>query len=236
MNFFDEFSSRFMNTMQTHITRFIVNTNKRCSKYEKSSNTQAKAININFQSLVGLVTTRTLLDMNIECYTGVCENISDHSFEWDSGILQIDAKGTQQKDGDFKLNRHGFKIRCGVAQTTLVSSSPFTNRKTGIKHIQKGLQLPEIDSKPVYTMVSFMRWGYGNSNGYYIDSYGITNVPHDYDHIDFVVGKAEDEMRIVFKNPALWKIVQVSSGSSPQTQGSVPSEGSESEDVEQLDP
>ena len=199
--------------------------------YKKSEKPQAKPINVNFQSTVQLVACQTLAIMNIVCYTGVCTNTSDTSLEWDTGILQIDAKGTGITDREFKEQTpNKIVVRCGTAQTSLTSTVPYSGT-----YIQRGLQLPEIDSKPVYTMISGMRWGFSETKKFHVESYGIVNIPHTYEYVDFEAGKSPDEMRIVLKNPALWKIVQVSSVSSPRSQGSVPSEDSESQDVEQLD-
>ena len=228
------FSYLFIENIEKRIGRLVANINKRCRKYEKNINTKSHPINTIYQNAVFVASIDTLNQMKLTWEPTACENMSDCGFEWDSGILQLDAKvclNTERREFEFREDGN-IKIHCGIAQTSLESS--FNNRK-GVQQVIKGLQLPEIDSKPVYTMVSFMRWGYSELEGYYVDSYGLCLVPHTNEFVEFPAAKSEREMRIVLKNPALWKIVQVSSASSPQTQGSVPSEGSESQDVEQLD-
>ena len=209
------------------LTRAIPVINRRCDPYQKGVNTQDKGINKNFENLVGDAARSVLTKMGQEYTSCIAETLSDVSLETDDFILQVDAKGCHVKDGDFLVKPrdkclHG---HCGIAQTSLVSTAPFTERKTGEKTEQKGLQKPEIEGKPVYTFVVFMRWGY--TTQYVVESCGVVYLPHTAEDFEFRVGKSHDEMRWVVKNPNLYRIHRFASESAGQTQGSAQSECSE---------
>jgi hypothetical protein len=198
--------------------------NRRCAPYTKGKNTQDKGINKNFENLVGDAVRMTLTSMGIAHTSAILDVLSDVSIETENFILQVDAKGCHIDDGDFLVKPrdrclHG---HCGIAQTSLVSTTPFTTRKTGEKVEQRGLQKSMIDGKPVYTFVAFMRWGY--STQYIVESCGVVYLPHVADDVDFRVGKSPDEMRWVIKNPELYQIHRFVSESPLQIPGSTQSE------------
>ena len=218
------------------LTRAIPVINRRCDPYLKGVNTQDKGINKNFENLVGDAARSVLTKLGYDYTSCIAETLSDVSLETDEFILQVDAKGCHIEDGDFLVKPrdkclHG---HCGIAQTSLVSTKPFTERKTGVKTEQKGLQKPEIEGKPVYTFVVFMRWGY--TTQYIVESCGVVYLPHTAEDFDFRVGKSHDEMRWVVKNPELYRIHQFASESPLQIQGSTQSECSEAQDSSQQSP
>jgi hypothetical protein len=175
------------------------NLNSRCEKYVKGTKTQAKPSNINFENLVRMAAQKTLDRMGIDYWPAVCPNISDCAFEWEDGILQLDAKGCHIVDKEMCEKKDGLHIHCGVAQTSLTSTKLFNDKP------QIGLQKTEIDGKPVYTFIAGLRWG-STDTGYFAESFGLANIPHSYDDVGFNVGKSDKEMRIVLKNPELWDI------------------------------
>lgn len=201
--------------------------NRRCAPYVKGEKTQDKGINKNFENLVGDAVRKVLTDRGIPFMSAIGDVISDVSIETDDFILQVDAKGCNVADSDFiiKPKTKYFHGHCGIAQTSLVSTAQFTNRKTGEKTEQRGLQKSEIDGKPVYTFVVFMRWGY--STQYYIESCGVVYLPHTPDDFGFNVGKSADEMRWYVKNPTLYQIHRFASESPAQTPDLVQSEDNE---------
>ena len=201
------------------LTEAIPVINRRCEPYTKGVKTQDKGINKNFENLVGDACRNVLTALKKPYASCISDTLSDVSLETDDFILQVDAKGCHIDDGDFLVKPrdkclHG---HCGVAQTSLVSTTPFTNRKTGEKVEQKGLQKPFLDGKPVHTFVMFMRWGY--TTKYIIESCGVVYLPHTADHVDFRVGKSADEMRWVIKTPDLYRIHEFVSESPLQTPG-----------------
>jgi hypothetical protein len=201
--------------------------NRRCAPYVKGSDTQDKGINKNFENLVGEAVGNVLTDLGYSYKSAILDILSDVSLETDDFILQVDAKGCHVEDSDFRVKPKTkcFHGHCGIAQTSLVSTVAFTNRKTGEKTNQAGLQKPCIDGKPVYTFVAFMRWGY--STCYFVESCGVVFLPHTAEDFEFRVGKSHDEMRWVVKNPTLYQIHQFASELPSQTPDSIQSECSE---------
>lgn len=201
--------------------------NRRCAPYVKGEKTQDKGINKNFENLVGDAVRKVLSDQGISYTSAISDVMSDVSIETDDFILQVDAKGCNVADHDFliKPKTKHFHGHCGIAQTSLVSTAHFTNRKTGEKTEQRGLQKCEIDGKPVYTFVVYMRWGY--STEYYIESCGVVQLPHTPEDFGFNVGKSTDEMRWFVKNPSLYRIHQFACELPPQTPDLVQLEDSE---------
>jgi hypothetical protein len=200
------------------ITTSLSTINRRCAVYEKGKDTQDKGINKNFENLVGDAARDVLTDRKLLFKSAILDVQSDVSLETDDFILQVDAKGCIVTDGDFCIKTDGFLHgHCGKAQTSLVSTALFTDRKTGQKYETRGLQKPFIDGKPVYTFVVYMRWGF--SDKYYVDTCGVVWLPHTAEKIDFRVGKSHDEMRWVIKNPSLYRIHRFASESPSQTLG-----------------
>ncbi len=197
--------------------------NRRCAPYVKGEKTQDKGINKNFENLVGDAVRSVLFESGIPYWSAIGDVISDVSIETEDFILQVDAKGCHVADSDFvvKPKTKCFHGHCGIAQTSLVSTAQFTNRKTGEKTEQRGIQKPEIDGKPVFTFVTFMRWGYNTQ--YYIESCGVVYLPHTSEDIGFNVGKSPDEMRWFVKNPSLYQIHQFACESPEQSQDLVQS-------------
>jgi len=190
--------------------------NQRCAPYQKGVKTQDKGINKNFENLVYHTAQQTLTQLGHTFKPYIGDVLSDVALETPEAIYQIDAKGCHVDDGDFKIKKDKyFHGHCGIAQTSLTSNVCFTTRNSGEKTEQKGLQVPEIDGKPVYTYIVYMTWGFDNQ--YYIDTCGVIHLPHTTEHIDFRVGKSKDEMRWLLKDPSLYCIHQFSSESTSQT-------------------
>lgn len=186
-------------------TQLLPVLNRRCAPYEKGKNTQDKGINKNFENIVGDATRSVLTQFGIPHWSAIGDELSDVARETENAIFQVDAKGCFVEDKDFSVKKDGLHGHCGKAQTSLVSTAPFTDRKTGQKHETRGIQKPFIERKPVYTLVAFLRWGY-KDNQYYAESCGVIHLPHTAEDIKFNVGKSHDEMRWVIKNPALYHV------------------------------
>lgn len=193
--------------------------NCRFPPYVKGLKTQDKGINTNFENLVGDATRQVLTSLGIAFTSAILDVKSDVSIETDDFILQVDAKGCHVGDGDqeFAVKKTGhFHGRCGIAQTSLVSTALFNGTE------QRGLQRGEIDGKPVYTFIVFMRWGYDTE--YYVESCGVVHLPHSPEDFGFKVGKSGDEMRWVIKNPALYQVHRFASESPSRIPDSAQSE------------
>ena len=199
--------------------------NRRCAPYVKGEKTQDKGINKNFENLVGDAVRKVLTDCGIPYWSAIGDVISDVSIETEDFILQVDAKGCNVADGDFmiKPKTKCFHGHCGIAQTSLVSTKKFKDVE------QRGIQKTEIDGKPVYTFITFMRWGY--STQYYVESCGVVYLPHTSEDFGFNVGKSPDEMRWYVKNPSLYQIHRFACESPAQSPDSVQSEDTEDQEI-----
>ncbi len=199
------------------ITSSLPAFNRRCAPYSKGLKTQDKGINKNFENLVGDAVRHVLTSRGIPFTSAILDVQSDVSIETDDFILQVDAKGCHVGDQEFTVKKTGhFHGHCGIAQTSLVSTALFKDTH------QRGLQRSEIDGKPLYTFVVFMRWGY--TAEYYAESCGVVHLPHSPEDFGFNVGKSADEMRWVIKNPALYQVHRFASESPSQIPGSAQSE------------
>jgi hypothetical protein len=187
--------------------------NRRCAPYVKGTNTQDKGINKNFENLVGDAVRQVLTNLGITYTSAILDVISDVSIETDDFILQVDAKGCIVEDADFCVKKRDgyFHGHCGKAQTSLVSTAMFKDRKTGELYETRGIQKESVEGKPVYTFVAFMRWGYSEETKYFVETCGAVYLPHTAEHFEFRVGKSHDEMRWVIKNPDLYQIRQFAS-------------------------
>jgi hypothetical protein len=210
----------------------------------KSEKTQDQPINSNFQTLVNEAAVSVLREMKIDFWTAITEHRSDTHLETDSFILQLDAKGCLIDDNDFEeykpkgknpMDINGLKIHLGIAQHTRTFTDLLNNTRTNLEPLPSpvvGKQLREIDGKPVYTLVSFMKWGYTDSHGYFVNSVGIAEFPHEND-VYAIAGKQKGkELRFIITNPALYLIHSFASESDPQTQDSTPSDNIEHQVVE----
>jgi hypothetical protein len=235
------FLEKIINTINKNL---IPNANKRFRKYLKGEEIQDKPINSNFQTIVNEVAISVLNEMKIDCWTAITEHRSDTHLETDSFILQLDAKGCLMTDRDFKIygwygkNQLGFsglQVHLGLAQHTRTFTHILDKDRTKLvaqNNPVVGKQLREIDGKPVYTLVSFMRWGYTEQRGYFVDSVGISEFPHENDVYGIAGKQKGKELRFIITNPALYSIHSFASESDPQTQGSTPSDNIEHQVVE----
>ena len=223
--FEQQLMSRLLEKVCGLLTASLPAVNRRCAPYEKGKDTQDKGINKNFENLVGDAARGVLSDLGYKHWSAILDDQSDVSLETDTFILQVDAKGCIVTDGDFCKKTDGFLHgHCGKAQTSLVSTSLFTHRKTGQKYETRGLQKPFVDGKPVYTFVAYMRWGYSPEAKYYVETCGVVWLPHSAENIDFRVGKSHDEMRWVIKSPSLYQIHRFASESPSRIPDSAQSE------------
>lgn len=200
------FMNEFMTLMKQSIQPFMEKVTRRCRPYTKGVKTQNQPTSTNFEQHVDYVTKQTLNKMEISWYPAVCEHLSDTSIETSEFILQVDAKACECTDRDFIASKRGLKIHCGEAQTSLTSIS----KKITIH----GKQSTVIDGKPVFTLVSFLRWRYADK--YIAESVGIVNLPHDDTQRVVSAGKSKSELRMYIVNPSLWIIHSCASGLVPQ--------------------
>jgi hypothetical protein len=199
---------QFMETFMSFITKnhkcFIDKVNKRSSPYKKGDNSYKKSINKNIENFFYHCSILTLKELNYNHEPAICEHHSDHSFETENFILHLDAKGClvdDKEDKDFTENKEGLQIRIGDSQI-LNHVSGMTKDK-----IQKGLQYPIIDEKPVITLVAFLKWSYKDE--YKINGYGIANCsPFDSDKI-IIKGKSNHDLRFRITNKELYKIEKI---------------------------
>lgn len=195
--FYSTFNKIFPEIFLKEVDRMISTANRRFGVYERNNTKLNKKLNVTFEDCAKESAMKTLTIMGLEHYPGYCDNVSDISREWDSGILQLDAKTCIEYDPDFKVDADGnFKVHCGVAQTSLIGKSK-TNKKV------TGLQLSIIEGKPVYTMLVFLKWTY--ENGYKLVSSGIGYIPHIQDNVIVGGGKSSHEMRLRLKK-GFWNL------------------------------
>ena len=239
------FRSTFLFKLVHAVTKNLIpNANKRFRKYVKSEKTQDQPINSNFEALVNEAAGSTLREMGIEYWVGVTDHKSDTHLETDDFILQLDAKGCLVDDNDFEeyspkgknpMNISGLKIHLGLAQHNRTFTQMLNRTRTELVDLPKpvaGLQLREIDGKPVYILVSFLKWGYTESRGYFADSVGIAEFPGE-EHVYAAAGKQKDtELRFIITNPELYSVHKFASESAPQTQDSTPSDNTEHQAAE----
>lgn len=217
MNTMDLFRPLFLEKLVHAISsNLIPNANKRFRKYVKSEKSQDQPMNTNFERLVEEAAGSTLREMGIVCWVGVTEHKSDAHLETDDFILQLDAKGCLVDDNDFeefkKVNNpmeiNGLKIHLGLAQHTRTFTQQLNNTRTALVDLTTpvvGKQLREIGGKPVYTLVSFLKWGFTEARGYFAHSTGIAEFPHE-GHVYAAAGKTKHESRFIITNPDLYQI------------------------------
>jgi len=219
------FMNLFMKNLVSSIPMFMERVTKRCRSYSKGLKTQNQPTATNFEQHVDYIAKDTLQKMGISWYPAICEYLSDTAIEIDTCIIQLDAKACEYTDGDFRLTSKGLKIHCGEAQTSLsgmYKTTPIT-----------GLQKKEIDGKPVYTLLSFLRWGY--TDKYFADSVGILLIPHDQSMVEIRGAKSSHELRLFILNSELWILHSFSSQLAPQIQDLVQSESKSDEEILQQD-
>lgn len=205
----------FMETMKESTPSFMQRITARCRPYEKGVKTQDTPTAKNFEQHVNYVAYDVLRRMGVTGYPAVCEQMSDTAIETDSCIIQLDAKAClNTESSEFRVKKDVLQIHCGIAQTSLSSICK--------KEVVKGLQVAEIDGKPVYTLLSFLRWGY--KDGYFAESVGIVMIPHDQTMVKERAGKSSHELRLLVLNPALWMIHSFESESVLRIEGSAQSE------------
>lgn len=227
----DRFMTRLLDEIRNLLEKNLPTINRRCAAYEKGKKTQDKGINKNFEKLVEHATRNVLTGLGMDFWPAILDVRSDVSLETEHAIFQVDAKGCHNKDREFLVRPRDKYLHghCGIAQTSLVSTALYTDRKTGEKTEQKGRQKSEVDGKPVYTFVVFMRWGY--TTQYVAESCGVVYLPHMAKDVEFRGGKSPDEMRWVIKNPRLYRIHQFASQSPLQIPDSVQSVCSETQET-----
>ena len=219
------FTKLFMEVMKTTTSPFMARITQRCRPYVKGVRTQDTPTAKNFEQHVNFVAYDVLRQMGVHGFPAVCEHMSDTAIETDTCIIQLDAKACEYTDGDFRSYKNGFKIHCGEAQTSLTGKYEDTPIK--------GLQSQIIDGKPVYTLLSFMRWGY--SDKYFAESVGIVLIPHDQDKVKVGGGKSKKECRFYIKDPTMYHIHSFASQSAQQIQDLVQSELKSDEESLQQD-
>jgi len=209
------FMQMFMQTMVDTTPSFMTRITARCRPYEKGVKTQDTPTAKNFEQHVNYIAYDVLRRMGVVGYPAVCEQMSDTAIETDSCIIQLDAKACLNTEStEFRVRKNALQIHCGIAQTSLSSVCK--------KQTVKGLQVAEIDGKPVYTLLSFLRWGY--KDGYFAESIGIVMIPHDQSMVRERAGKSSHELRMLILNPELWLIHPFESESTLRIEDSVQSE------------
>ena len=221
------FMEMFMESMVATTPQLMNRITARCRPYVKRVKTQDTPTAKNFQQHVNFVAYDILRKMNISCYPAVCEYMSDTAIETDSCIIQLDAKACMNTESvEFRVRKNILQVHCGIAQTSLSSVCK--------KKVVKGLQVPVIDGKPVYTLLSFLRWGY--KDGYFAESVGSVMLPHDQSMVKERGGKSPHELRLLILKPELWLIHSFETGSVLQIQDSVQLELTSDSETEQPDP
>jgi hypothetical protein len=189
------FMNLFMESMVTMTPTFMQRITARCRPYAKGVKTQDTPTAKNFEQHVNFIAYDVLRRMGVDGYPAVCEYMSDTSIETDSCIIQLDAKACMNTESsEFLVKKDVLQIHCGIAQTSLSSICK--------KQAVKGLQVTEIDGKPVYTLLSFLRWGYKEK--YFAESIGIAMIPHDQTMVKERAGKSSHELRLLLLDPKLW--------------------------------
>jgi len=221
------FMKMFMESMVATTPQLMNRITARCRPYVKRVKTQDTPTAKNFQQHVNFVAYDILRKMNISCYPAVCEYMSDTAIETDSCIIQLDAKACMNTESaEFRVRKNILQVHCADTQTSLCGiyeSKPIV-----------GLQKREIRGKPVFTLLSFLRWGY--KDGYFAESVGIVMLPHDQSIVGLKVGKSKHEMRLLILKPELWLIHSFETGSVLQIQDSVQLELTSDSETEQPDP
>ena len=220
------FTKLFMEVMKSTTPPFMARITQRCRPYIKGVRTQDTPTAKNFEQHVNFVAYDVLKQMGVHGFPAVCEHMSDTAIETDTCIIQLDAKACLNTESkEFRVKNDTLQIHCGIAQTSLSSISK--------KQPIKGLQTQIIDGKPVYTLLSFLRWGY--TNKYFAESVGIVLIPHDQSMVKEKAGKSPTELRLIILNPTLWVVHSFASQSSQQIQDLVQSELTSDEDSLQQD-
>jgi hypothetical protein len=212
----NDFMKLFMTNMHSSIPNLMKKITERCRPYEKGKLTQDTPTAKNFEQYVNFVAYETLKVMGGAGYPAICEYLSDTAIETDSCIIQLDAKACMNTEStEFRVKKGALQIHCGIAQTSLSSVCK--------KQIVKGLQTPGINGKPVYTLLTFLRWGYKDLS-YFAESVGIAMIPHDQTMVKERAGKSTHELRMLILNPALWIIHSYVPESVLRIEGSAQSE------------
>lgn len=215
------FTEMFMQSMRASTPEFMTRITQRCRPYVKGERTQDTPTAKNFEQHVNFIAYEVLRKMGIRGFPAVCEHMSDTAIETDTCIIQLDAKACLNSEStEFRVKKDALQIHCGIAQTSLTSISK--------KQPIKGLQSPIIGGKPVYTLLSFLRWGY--REGYFAESVGIVIIPHDQSMVKERAGKSSTELRLLILNPELWHVHQFVPESAVQNLDSVQSELMSDED------
>lgn len=191
------FMSLYMDRMVNSVPRLMTQITRRCHPYVKGERTQDTPAAKHFENHMNFVAYDVMKELGIEGYPAVCESISDTSIETDSCILQLDAKVCRHTESsEFRVKNGELQIQCGVAQTSLSSVSK--------GQAIQGLQKTDIDGKPVYTLLGFLRWGY--TDRYFAESLGIVLLPHDQTRVKQKAGKCSHQLRLVIGDPELWRV------------------------------
>jgi hypothetical protein len=220
-------------------TNLIPSANSLFPKYVLGVNSRCQPMNVNFQNIATECAAATLREMGIKYGVAVSVHSSDTPLVGDDFYMQLDSKGSLWKDGDFmtrdwsgknKLVSTGLQVHLGPAQHSRDFTHLLNTTRTELVAMKKpvqGKQLREINGKPVYIMISFLKWGFTEERGYFADSVGIAEFPHEND-VYAVAGKTVDkEMRFIITNPDLYLVHTFVAESVPQTQDSVPSSSTE---------
>jgi hypothetical protein len=217
-----KFTELFMQLITATTPQFMTRITQRCRPYVKGERTQDTPTAKNFEQHVNFIAYEVLRKMGVQGFPAVCEHMSDTAIETDSCIIQLDAKACLNTEStEFRVKKDSLQIHCGIAQTSLTSVSK--------KQPIKGLQSQTIAGKPVYTLLSFLRWGYGE--GYFAESVGIVVIPHDQSMVKERAGKSSTELRLLILKPELWSVHQFVPESAVQNLGSVQSESMSDEDL-----
>jgi len=221
------------------ITNLIPSANSLFSGYVLGVNSRCKPINVNFENIATECAAATLREMGIKYRVAVSVHSSDTPLVGDDFYLQLDSKGCLEKDRDFmthdwsgknKLLSTGLQVHLGSAQHSRIFTHMLNTQRTGLVALKKpvqGKQLREINGKPVYIMISFLKWGYTEERGYFAHSVGVAEFPHEND-VYAVAGKTiGNEMRFIITNPELYSVHKFVAESVPQIPDSVPSSSTE---------
>ena len=229
-------------------TNLIPSANSLFRRYVQGVNSRCQPINVNFQNIATECAAATLREMGIKYRVAVSEHSSDTPLVGDDFYLQLDSKGCLEKDKDFKIRywpirkknklvSTGLQVHLGTAQHSRNVTHVLNTPRTGLVALEKpvqGKQLREINGKPVYIMISFLKWGFTEERGYFADSVGVAEFPHEND-VYAAAGKTIDnELRFIITNPELYSVHKFVAESVPQTQDSVPSSSTEPQAAEPL--
>ena len=206
-NFMSEFIPALLKKLGALVTKHLPTMNRRFGDYVKGEKTQDKGINGCFESIVEDATRQTLDEVGIVHSAGMQEVRSDTARETATFILHNDAKGcnVSEKAEFTVVQNDGFHMHNGIRQTSLTSDKEFIDRKTKERTVQVGQQVSELEEKRVYTLVSWMRWGFNAETRYFVESIGVVELPHTRENVKFNVGKSKDEMRLVLMDPEAYQ-------------------------------